>query len=141
MVAITGNKKKLLLLIQLDEFVNLSLLLRSDLGGYRFHDLLLIFTKERISEFSELEISSAKSRLESYLILLKQARKLGTQASSNARGNLDKAIELYLEAQNINRRLQSRSGQASALGGLASAYAQQGDLPKPSSFTNNLLFR
>ena len=126
LVALTGKKKDDAI-DQLDEFVNLSLLLRSDLGGYRFHDLLQIFTEEKILDFSKLEVNIARSRLESYLIQLKQARKLGAQASLSAkRGNLINAIELYLNAEKINQELRSRSGQASALGGLASAYAEKG---------------
>ena len=59
LVALTGKKKNNSI-DELDEFVNLSLLLRSDYGGYRFHDLILLFAKEKISEFPKSEIETAK---------------------------------------------------------------------------------
>ncbi|MBK9926722.1 MAG: tetratricopeptide repeat protein [Anaerolineales bacterium] len=116
----------------LENLVELSLLLRSELGGYRFHDLLLLFSQEKLrNEYPETKIVSAKAKVENYQQLLTTARKLGARASSSVhQGKLDQGIELYSQSQIINQQIYSRSGQASALGGLASAYAQKGDLDK-----------
>jgi tetratricopeptide (TPR) repeat protein len=114
---------------ELEEFVSLSLLLRSSLGGYHFHDLLLLFSSEKLASFSEAEINVAKSKLENYTDLLKQANMLGSQASVYAKtGDLVTAIEYIQQAQLLNQETGNRAGRAHDLGGLASAYARQGRL-------------
>jgi tetratricopeptide (TPR) repeat protein len=134
LVALTGKKKNDAI-DQLDEFVNLSLLLRSDFGGYRFHDLILSFAKEKISDFSTAEVEAAYSRLKDYLFTLERARFLSKQASSNMWDkNFDKAIELCLQAQQINLKVRSRSEQANILGLLAFAYSQKDELNKSIEF-------
>lgn len=111
---------------QLDGFVNLSLILRADFGGYKFHDLLLLFVKEKIDEFPESDINIAKSKLEHYRFLLNESRQLGDQAYLLARaGDLDQARELYLESLNTFKQLQSRSGQANIMSELATTYSKQ----------------
>ncbi|HEV7747502.1 MAG TPA: tetratricopeptide repeat protein [Pyrinomonadaceae bacterium] len=117
---------------QLEELVSLSLLLRSQLGGYHLHDLLFLFSEETfLSDLSESEGNVARARLVEYSLRVRQARALGSEATIQARnGNLDGAIELYVQAQEISLQIQLRNGQASSLGGLASAFAQKGELDR-----------
>lgn len=109
---------------RLEELVELSLLSRSNRGGYKIHELLRLYADERLKqETDEDEILSAEDRLLEYTISVTQAQTLGAQAAAYFRlGNLTEAITAYQQAMEINKSLSHRHGEASTLGGLAAAY-------------------
>ncbi|MEP6672134.1 MAG: NB-ARC domain-containing protein [Chthoniobacter sp.] len=129
-------REKSATIASLGKLIGRSVLERSAFGQYVLHDLLRDLATELLARDESPEvIEGYRIRSTAYWGKWQEALKLGSQASAFARrGEADRAIALYDEAQTLNGELSDRQGQASALGGIAAAHAKKGDAAKAIEF-------
>ena len=114
----------------LEDLVDLSLLLRSDRGGYRLHSLVALMASDVLREtMSPDDICAAEERRDAFGARQAEASSLREEARELVRsGQLDEALECQLRGREIEEELGSRSGLARSYGGCGSILVRQGRL-------------